>query len=170
MHLRLGQFLEGTGNPNDLSTAEKELKKSIAVSSNKASTYVDLARFYVRHDQLEEAMVEYHSALQYDRQSASTWTELAELLTRLERYDEARDTYQLAIEVEPEYPYSHLSFGVFLFNLGEYESAIREWESARQTGYNNCGLFLDLVKHTICLEIKIMQNFYTTRLLPAKQS
>jgi superkiller protein 3 len=144
MHFMLGQFLETTGNPDDLITAEEEYKKSIAVSSDKASTHVDLARFYIRHDRFEEAIAEYHSALQYDRLAARTWTELAELLTRLERTDEARNTYQLAVEADPAHQYSRLSFGVFLYNLGEYEAAIREWESARQVGYNNCSLYLNL--------------------------
>ncbi|HEX8990412.1 MAG TPA: tetratricopeptide repeat protein, partial [Anaerolineales bacterium] len=144
MHMRFGQFLETTGSSSDLVNAESEYRVNVDVSNNKAMAHADLARFLARHGRLEEALAEYHTALQYDPQAAGIWTEMAELLAGLDRLDDARAGYDRALELDPGNVYAHLSFGGFLYDQHAYESAIREWEGVRPMDPDNCRLLLNL--------------------------
>jgi|GEM_PF-1474710 len=48
------------------------------------------------------------------------------------RVKEAKNYYQKAIEINPSYSVNHREFGIYLWNFGEAESAIKEMEIAHQ--------------------------------------
>ena len=144
LHYRYGQFLENTGDPDDLLAAEEEYQANVTLNSNKALAYSILAEFYARHNRFEEAIVEYRFALQYDQNSVNLWVGLANVYSQLDRKDEALDAYKRALEFEPENFYAQASFGNFLLKQGELESAIKQYEVARGLDPENCGLYLNL--------------------------
>lgn len=144
MHFKLAQFLEITGQAGDLPSAEEEYKVNIRLSDKKAWASSEYAKFLVRQERLDEAVVQYRAALQYESKSARIWIELAKLQARLGRIIEARNAYQQAVSLEPKDLYARLSFGMFLFAQGEYTSSIREWEIARQIDPTNCDLLVNL--------------------------
>jgi tetratricopeptide (TPR) repeat protein len=144
LHYQYAQFLESTGNPDDLLAAEEEYQTNIILNSNKALAHSTLADFYARHDRLDEAIVEYRFALQYDQDSANLWTGLANVYSQLNKEDEALDAYKHALEVGPENFFVQASFGNFLLKRGELESAIEQYEIARGLDPENCGLYLNL--------------------------
>jgi len=144
MHFRLAQYLESTGDINDLAAAEEEYRSCVVLSDNKAWAYSVLADFLAKQNRLDEAGCEYRNALQHDPQAVAIRLNYADVLERLGRSAEALDAYHRAIETDPDDLYARLSFGTFLFTQGQYESAIREWETARQIDPSNCDLLLNL--------------------------
>jgi len=141
MHKKAGEFFEEIG---DFQSAEEEFVTLTKVSSNKPWAYSNLAKFYFRQGELEKAVREFRLSLQYDPEAAIVWTGLANVYAEQNRYDDARQAFNQAIKLEPEYFYHHYAYGNFLFTQGELESAIVEWEATRQSGYFDCGLYLNI--------------------------
>ena len=144
IHFQAGSFYSGTGDPQDLLAAEQEYKTMIQVSGNPAWAHSNLADFYARHNRLNEAVAEYHMALQTNPEIGGLWISLADVFNRLERHDEAKDAYERAIKFEPNNFYAYFAYGNYLFTQGELEDAIRRWETAHQINPRHCGLLLNI--------------------------
>jgi len=57
---------------------------------------------------------------------------LAKYAKAQSRTEQAKECYQTAIEINPNYSVNHREFGIYLWKLGEQESAIKEMEIAHQ--------------------------------------
>lgn len=158
MHLKAGEFFEEAG---DLRSAEEEYIALTETSSNQPWAHSKLAEFYARHNDLEKAVSEYRLSLQFDPEAAMVWTKLANVYAEQNRYDEARHAFNQAVILEPENFYPHFSYGNFLFTQGELESAIAEWEAARQSGFFDCGLYLNMGKaYDLLGDLKQAEVYY----------
>jgi len=111
---------------NDTTGAEQILKKAVEGSPHSADAQVALGRFYVMLRRNPDAETAFQRALAIEPQSAPALLDLANLQLSSNRADDAGKTYErLAALPEKRFRPAH---AVFLFNRGQYDAAIKEFE------------------------------------------
>jgi serine/threonine-protein kinase len=93
----------------------------------------------------EEAVRDFHRALNSDPTNAAAYRGLAKAYEAREMSGEAEATYKRAIDLKPDYWAGYNDLGVFYFRLGRYEDAITRFRRVTELapdndrGYNNLG-------------------------------
>jgi eukaryotic-like serine/threonine-protein kinase len=136
-----GRFYWNRGGNEDRKKAIDYYQQAIALDSNYALAYAELANAYsilghdgaidpqeAKHDAEEAAvralgldgdLAEAHKALAYNKQLAWDWAE-------------AEREYKRAIELNPNYAEAHASYSGFLSVMGRHDEAIAEAKRAKE--------------------------------------
>jgi tetratricopeptide (TPR) repeat protein/Tol biopolymer transport system component len=111
-----------------LDRAASHFERSLAVEP-KAEIYSDLGFVLDRQGKGEEAVENYHKALELDPECASAHINLAVSLLRRDRLDEAAAHYESALRVKPTAE-THNGLGFVLSKQGKVDEAIAQFREA----------------------------------------
>jgi len=78
----------------------------------------------------------YEKALQYNPQLATVWMNLTSLLTMKGEDERALAAARRGLELEPDSPLAHNNLAVALYFSGEYATAMKHLEKAKELGYS----------------------------------
>jgi serine/threonine protein kinase/Flp pilus assembly protein TadD len=105
---------------------------AVALRPDNPVTHNSLGGALLRKGQHEEAIAEFHKALEIDPKSVQAHYDLGIALHRRGQVDEAIAEYQKAIELDPETAVAHNNLGDALKDKGRLDEAIAEFRRAFQ--------------------------------------
>ena len=111
---------------------EKLFRHAIAVTKNNAIAHINLGVALEQDDRREDALAEYHKAVEIAPGYAQAHNNLANLLSEMGGREEAFRQYQEALRLNPNAIDAHLNFGMLLSDMGRFDDAMREYEKAAQ--------------------------------------
>jgi tetratricopeptide (TPR) repeat protein len=114
--------------------AERELKQSIALRPNDATTHEYYALYFSTMGQAEEAMAEMRRARELDPLSLDINAQLGVAYRDGRHYDSAIEQCHQTLELDPAFEMAHWCLGLGYLAKGMYEKAIPEFETAVATG------------------------------------
>ena len=116
---------------------KRESGRSHCPISNGPANHTDFAQAHdnlgnalLQAGRLDEAMVQYRTALQIRPGNAKAYNNLGNVLLEKGKVDEAIVQYQTALEIDPGYPEGHNSFGYALIQKGRMDEAIAQFQAA----------------------------------------
>jgi len=117
-------------------TATGCVTKEIQIKSKDASAAnAQLGAEYLQDNDLEQARVKLEKALSQDGNNAFAHVYYGQLQHRVDDNVKARKHFQKAIALEPDVAEHRNTYGVFLCQVEEYDSAIKEFEAAANNPY-----------------------------------
>lgn len=119
---------------SDLDKSEDFFRRTIRLSPMIAEAYKGLGSVFMLRDDLEQAMQNFHKALDLDGQDVGTLNSLALLYIRLGKVEEGINKYKLILKIDPNDARVHFNLGFAyerkdLFDLAEQcynEALIRD--------------------------------------------
>jgi Tfp pilus assembly protein PilF len=117
--------------------AEHEFQTAIQIDSDNATTHHTYGILLLAASALRlgEAEAELRSAVRLEPGNLANRVMLAKVLYFRSRYNEAREILEEASRVDPHYPDAMRNLAAVLVQTGEYDAAIRLYETAQQFGY-----------------------------------
>ena len=126
VHYNLGVALEKC---NKIKDAIACYKKAIELNQNYVDAYNNLGGLLQYEGKLDEAEVCYKKVIELKPDHLRIYYNLAALLDGQNRKDEAEKYYQKAIQIHPNDKEALINKGQILFNKGEYERALRDFDT-----------------------------------------
>ena len=113
-----------------------------------ANMHARTADAYIGLGLLDEALAEYHKALDLCPTFVDIRTKLASTLRDSGDKEGAIREYQTAKSQSPKYLPARINLGVVLYSVGRRDEARAEWESvlAEDPGNKSCRMYLDILK------------------------
>ena len=118
---------------HDVSGAESEFKRAIALNPNYATAHHWYSEYLARSGRESEAMAEIKVAQELDPLSPVINTTLGERLYYARRYDEAITQLRRTLDIAPDFASAHFILGLALEQTGRFEEAISELRTAMIT-------------------------------------
>jgi tetratricopeptide (TPR) repeat protein len=103
-----------------------------------------LALYYQRAGEFEQAMLHYKAALQRDEMNLEAHNNLGSLYLGRNLLEEAAREFQRVVAIEPKYATAHVNLAATLFKLGRFDSAAAEARTALQLEPRNGDAFVNL--------------------------
>ena len=113
-------------------SSETLFRHAVAVTKNNAIAYINLGVALEQEDRREDALAEYHKALDIDPNRIQAHNNLANLLSDMGDRNNAAREYETALRLNPKALEAHLNFGTLLSEMGRFDDAIREYNAAAQ--------------------------------------
>jgi serine/threonine-protein kinase len=107
--------------------AIRQCQKAYQLNSQLPEVNVALGTINSGIGRYEEAVKDFHRALNSDPTNAAAYRGLAKAYEARDMFNEAEATYKRAIELKPDYWAGYNDLGVFYFRLGRYEDAITQF-------------------------------------------
>jgi tetratricopeptide (TPR) repeat protein len=124
-HSNLGNTLQELGR---LEEAEASYGKAIALKPDYAEAHSNLGITLQELGRLEEAEASYRNAIALKPDFTQAHYNLGNALQELSRLEEAEASHRKAIELKPDYGLALLRRGQTLFDKGEFEAALRDFD------------------------------------------
>jgi tetratricopeptide (TPR) repeat protein len=105
-------------------------------SPNKARPYLNLGKAQAEQDMLDEALLNYQTALRIDPNYVEAHYNLGTLLQLQGKTNEAIEHFLKTIELNPKYAKAYNNLGVMLLKLGKTEEALKNFRQALQIDPN----------------------------------
>ncbi len=134
-----------TKDPLWVEQAQSHCNRAIELSEVLAPpVYVTLGIIHRDTGKYEEAVKEFHQALQLEPSNSDAYRELALAYEKLGRLEEAEAAYKKAIELKPDYwsGYSHL--GAFYYYQARYSEAEKMWLKIIELTPDNTRVYFNL--------------------------
>jgi len=112
-----------------LDEAKDVYKKAIEMKPDFALAYNNLGDIYEKLEKLDEAEDCYKKAIELKQNFPEVYYNLGNMLTKLNRLDEAKLSYDKAIELKPNYKIVLLNRGQILFDKGEHELSLKDFDN-----------------------------------------
>jgi len=125
-HNNLGNTLLKLGR---LEEAEKSCRHAIALEPKNALAHSNLGQILFRLQRLDEAEDSFRNAISLKNNNAQAYFNLGNTLKALGRYKEAEFCYDKTIKVNPDYSEAIMMRGGLLFERGDFESALEDFDS-----------------------------------------
>ncbi len=112
--------------------ARAQLREIVKLNSGDASAHLELAHADLRQDggDLNEALAEFHAALEIEPQNAGAWSDLGEALGRAGKYEDAASAYGEAGKLRPNDDTARFSQGEALRHAGKVDQAVEQYREA----------------------------------------
>lgn len=112
-----------------LEEAEINFKKTITQKPNFIIAHNNLGITLQKQHKLEEAEISFKTAVSLKPDYAEAHYNLGIILKKLNKLDEAEASYNRAIELKPNYQAALLNRGQILFEKGEFENSIKDFDA-----------------------------------------
>jgi tetratricopeptide (TPR) repeat protein len=109
-----------------------------------APAYYNLANVFARQGKLNEAEMNYRSALELKAEFPEALQNYGDLLARQGRVDEAARHYAAALKLKTDLAEVHLSFGALLAGQQKWDQAIAEFDAALRSDPSNANIHFNL--------------------------
>ena len=103
---------------------------ALAVTMDNAVARVNLGMTLEQHGRTEEAMGEYHRAIEIDPGRFQAHNNLANLLASMGKRSEAVEEYREALLLNPKAAMAHANFGTLVSEMGKFNEAMAEYRAA----------------------------------------
>ena len=133
-HNSLGAALSALGN---LPRAAEHFSIAVALKDDFVEGYYNLARAFAGMGRLDESIAEYENAINVDSTYAIAHMGLAETYVAANAPDRAIYSYKKAVEYDPRLLQAYIGLGRVYVGVGEYQSGIDAFISARDAFPNN---------------------------------
>ena len=112
--------------------ARAQLREIVKLNSGDASAHLELARADLRQDggDLNEALAEFHAALDIEPQNAGAWSDLGDALGRAGKYEDAASAYGEAVKLNPNDDTARFGQGEALRHAGKVDEAVEQYREA----------------------------------------
>lgn len=109
----------------DIDDALEDLEQAQELMPGSAEVYLTLANAYLAEDDIEQALIYAEEAYALDITNLSTYRLLSDLYIQEEDYPRALEALQLYTNYEVEDATGFAKLGLVLYQLGQYENAVR---------------------------------------------
>jgi tetratricopeptide (TPR) repeat protein len=146
-HRMLGDVLLLEG---DLSTAEQEFRKALAIWPAYAEGHSGLARFLEKKGRSAEALESLQKTLRIDRKNAQAYIDKGNILQKQGKKEQALASYAAAEGLIPDNSWAHNALGIAFAESGHLDRAMVQFKMAltlapqRADTHNNIGRVLNL--------------------------
>ncbi|MGK7950229.1 MAG: glycosyltransferase [Xenococcaceae cyanobacterium] len=100
------------------------MEQSTLTTNETIENYIDHANQLRQEGKLDEAIAEYHRAIEIDPNSYQSYHYIGETLAQKDELDAAANYYNLALQINPEFFWSYHCLGLVLFWQGKLDEAI----------------------------------------------
>jgi len=121
----------------DFLKAGECLEKALSLDPGLTSAHNIKGNILRQQGQLEEAVKEYRKALELDPNYEKALYNLGLCVSDLGRWTEARDYFLQAIRIYPYFGEAYAGLGLYYLNEGRWEEALKNLSKARELGYKN---------------------------------
>lgn len=111
---------------------------------NDAKIYLDRGYVLQQKGKLDDAIVQYQTAIKIAPDYAEAHNNLATVLANLNRHDEAITILKNALRINPEFAQAHFNLGFYLFEKGRYKEATEHLKKTLQIDPNQSDAYLQL--------------------------
>jgi DNA-binding winged helix-turn-helix (wHTH) protein/TolB-like protein/Flp pilus assembly protein TadD len=111
---------------HDLSAAEKEHERAIALNPNYATAHQRYGWYLHQQGQLQRAVQEFQLAVELDPLSVTNTTVWASMLYKLKHFDQAIEQCNKALELDPEFGLARLYMALCYEQKQMYDKALEE--------------------------------------------
>lgn len=148
----------------DLSEAEKLVKRKLRGRGNDAAAYVDLGSLYRQFGEDEKAEKEFDNALKELQPGRSPAIRLANAFIKMSLYDYALETYQKAQRISRDgYPF-HYEIANLRGMMGQHEEMVEAFLDLLQTSPN----YIQTVQNAINRNLNVVEDEAKADMLRAK--
>ncbi len=143
--LKLGQLEAKKGSHV---AAERAFRRVLALQSENAEAYHELARALQQQGKVNEALIALRESLRLRPRNPAALTELGMILVKRDRLDEARGAFQRAVAANPRSATCRYNYGLALARLKDFPEAARQFRAAvklqpgHARAHHNLGLVL----------------------------
>jgi TolB-like protein/DNA-binding winged helix-turn-helix (wHTH) protein/Flp pilus assembly protein TadD len=131
---------------SDLTAAEKEIKRAIALKENSATAHQRYSIYLRDQGRLSEALGEIQRAQELDPLSPTIGSNLAYIHYLRRDYDRAANYAQRVLETEPDYFQSLIALGPTLQRQGKYQEAIALLEKVKEQQKGKAGVYYNALE------------------------
>ena len=124
----LGKAGYRASEANEVTLAEKLLRRATELDPEHDSAFNDLGLVYLKLDRPEDAITALERQLKIDPDHPYAHNNLGQALHRAGRIDEAVQSFGRQIEIDPQDPWAHRNLAGALEELGDTERAIESLE------------------------------------------
>ena len=133
----LGAVLNQTGR---ISEGLIACQKSVALAPENAEVHYNLGVTLKKLGRLEEAEESYRQAISLKLGYFEAHSNLGNTLKELDRLEEAEESYRQAIALKPDFALALMNRGQLLFDKGEFEIALRDFDLCDTKNSRACAL------------------------------
>lgn len=137
---------------DELGWDEKKIEaylQAIDIDPTMLAARQNLGNAYMTEKMYDEAVEQYEKGLGINPHSAELHYGLALVYSNEKLYEEAKIEYLAAIELRYEYPQAHNNLAISCYALGEYASALKHANIARQLGFDVPDDFIDEIRRNL---------------------
>ena len=124
------------GLKDDFKSAAIAYSALLKITPNNPSAYYNLGVCYFNDKNLDSAMYYFHEMLRITPDNKEALNFVAQICYNNDKPDEAIKTYLKLISLEPNNANHHFNLALCYSDKGDYVSALKYVESARQNGFN----------------------------------
>ncbi len=118
---------------NKLEDAEAFFRKVIRLSPRLAAAYKGLGDVYIRQEDYDAAMENYHKAIDLDPNDVSIINSIAMTYVRIGKTEDGVKQYEAALRLEPENPLLIFNMGYAYERKGDWKQAVACYKKAFDT-------------------------------------
>ncbi|MCB2185115.1 MAG: tetratricopeptide repeat protein [Deltaproteobacteria bacterium] len=127
---------------------ERYLKATLAIDPYLEDAYNDLGLVYMHKGDLDKSEAAFEKALELNASYAAAHVNLGNLYARQKKFNQAADEYKIAIMMQPSLAQAHSNLAAAMYELKDYQGAIKEADKAASLGYKvPLNLLGELQKH-----------------------
>jgi len=108
----------------------------LAIVHMQADAHTNLGYAFAQQGRIDEAIVQFHKALQIEPRHAPAHYNLGVSLAQTRRWDEAMAQYQEALQIKPDNAAAHCSLGIAFSQKGRADDALSQFQLALQADPN----------------------------------
>ena len=112
-----------------LKEAQLSYKKAIKLKPNFAEAYINIGNLMRELEKLDEAEANYKKAIEVNSNFIEAHYNLAATVKQLSKFNDAEKSFSKALELNPKYEKALLGRGQLLFEKGEFELALRDFDN-----------------------------------------
>mgnify|MGYP006092580545 FL=1 len=136
-YFRLGTTLERLCNFNE---AEMNYRKVLEIEPKYTYAHLGLANTLMELKKFTESEENYRKFLEVEPNHIGAYNNLASLLKQLGKYSEAEIIYNKVLSINPKYEPSLINRGQILFDKGQFELALKDFDTGSDSASRTCAL------------------------------
>ncbi len=120
-------------------------RQLLAIEPKNTASLFNLGNVYLSQQDYSQAEQIYRRAVKAGLETEQVYHNLGLTFSYRQQHSKAKELYLTAIEIKYDYPIAHNNLAISLYNLGEYDDALKHARIARQLGFEVSDEFIEQI-------------------------